>query len=127
MTEFPEGVLDGLREILLSSGEGTFYGPGGEVIGTGQVPFLAGWHLDRIGFDPDLGRSRIVCVLSREGTTVTGVIDAGDWIDGGSYAYAPMTGATWGEVTPMLSVAVQEKILTRDPAEFGGDTEVRIR
>ena len=58
---------------------------------------------------------------------MTGIIDAGDWMNGGSYAYAPMTGATWGDVTSMLSVAIQEEILTRDPAEFGGDTEVRIR
>jgi hypothetical protein len=56
--EFGPSVLPELREILLSTGEGKFFGPSGRLIEVKQVPFLEEWHLDRLDFDPDLGRSR---------------------------------------------------------------------
>jgi hypothetical protein len=53
--EFGPSVLPELRKILLSAGEGKFFGPDGRLIEVKQVPFLEEWHLDGLDFDPDLG------------------------------------------------------------------------
>jgi hypothetical protein len=74
-------VVPELREILLSTSEGAFYGPDGRLTEVREVPFLAERQLSRLGFDPDLGRSRLVCVLTGAGKTVTATIDAGDFPD----------------------------------------------
>jgi hypothetical protein len=79
--EFGPSVLPELRKILLSSGEGKFYGPDGRLTEVKQVPFLEQWHLSRLDFDPDLGTSRLVGVLTRAGKTVTATIDASDFPD----------------------------------------------
>jgi hypothetical protein len=77
--EFGPSVVPELREILLSTSEGEFYDPDGRLIEVRDVPFLEEWHLSRLDFDPDLGRSRLVCVLTGAGKTVTATIDAGDF------------------------------------------------
>jgi hypothetical protein len=69
--EFGPSVVPELREILLSTGEGAFYGPDGRLIELRQVPFLEEWRLTRLDFDHDLGRSRVVGVFTGAGKTVT--------------------------------------------------------
>jgi hypothetical protein len=60
--EFGPSVAPELREILLSTSKVAFYGPDGRLTETREVPFLEEWHLTRPDFDPDLGRSSIICV-----------------------------------------------------------------
>jgi hypothetical protein len=127
--EFGPSVIPELRQILLSMSEATFYGPDGEMTDIRAVPFLEEWHLTRLGFAPDLGRSRIICVLTGAGKEVTAVIDAGDFADlrdntsrnpewNGSSAYH--------DLAVHLSVLIQEQILTWDPAEISPG-EIHIR
>ncbi len=67
--EFGPSVVPELREILLSTGEAAFYGPDGRLTEIGEMPFLEKWHLTRLDFDPDLGNSRIIGVLTGAGKT----------------------------------------------------------
>jgi hypothetical protein len=126
--EFGSSVIPELREILLSSGEGKFYGPDGRLIDIWEVPFLEEWHLVRLGFDPDLGKSRIVCVLTAAGKTVTAIIDAGDFADlRDNTSNSPdWNGSAYHDLAVHLSTLIQEQILGKDPADIGTD-EVRIR
>ena len=62
--EFGPSVIPELREILVSTSEGVFSGPDGKKTEVRDVPFLEQWHLSRLAFDPELGRSRSVCVLT---------------------------------------------------------------
>jgi len=43
--EFGPSVVPELREILLSTGEGKFFGPDGRLTAVREVPFLEKWHL----------------------------------------------------------------------------------
>ena len=43
--EFGSSVVPELREILLSTGEGKFFGPDGRLTAVREVPFLEKWHL----------------------------------------------------------------------------------
>jgi len=79
--EFGPGVVPELRQILLSTSEGAFYAPDGRLTEIREVPFLGEWHQARLDFDPDLGRSRIIGVLTRAGKAVKAVIDVGDFLD----------------------------------------------
>jgi hypothetical protein len=79
--EFGPSVVPELREILLSTSEGKFFGPDGRLTAVREVPIRGVWHHRRLDFDSNLGRSRVVCVLTRAGMTVTATIDAGDFAD----------------------------------------------
>jgi len=75
---FGPGFLPELREILLSIGQGISYGADGEPTEVRDEPFLEQWRLRRMGYDPERGRSRVVCVLTAaDGRDVTATIDAG--------------------------------------------------
>jgi hypothetical protein len=126
--EFGPSVVPELRKILLSTGEGEFYGPDGRLIEVKQVPFLEEWHLNRLDFDPDLGRSRLVCVLTGAGKTVTATIDASDFPDlRDNTSNSPeWNGSAYHDLAVLLSVLIQEQILVRDPADISTD-EIRIR
>lgn len=126
--EFGPSVVPELREILLSTGEGAFYDPDGRLTEVRQVPFLEEWHLSGLDFDPDLGRSRIVCVLTGAGKTVTATIDASDFPDlRDNTSNSPeWNGSAYHDLAVHLSVLIQEQILVRDPADIRSD-EIRIR
>jgi hypothetical protein len=127
--EFGPSVVPELREILLSTGEGAFYGPDGRLIELRQVPFLEEWQLTRLDFDPDLGRSRVVGVFTGAGKTVTATIDADDFPDlrdNTSINREWNGSATYHDLAVHLSVLVQEQILTWDPADIRSD-KIRIR
>jgi hypothetical protein len=126
--EFGPSVLPELRKILLSSGEGKFYDPDGRLTEVKQVPFLEQWHLSRLDFDPDLGKSRLVGVLTSAGKTVTATIDAGDFPDlrDNTSNNPEWNGSAYHDLAVLLSVLIQEQILTWDPAGIRTD-EIRIR
>jgi hypothetical protein len=126
--EFGPSVLPELRKILLSTGEGKFYGPDGSLTEVKQVPFLEQWHLSRLDFDPDLGKSRLVGVLSSAGKTVTATIDASDFADlrANTSNNPEWNGSAYHDLAVLLSVLIQEQILTWDPADIRTD-EIRIR
>ena len=127
--EFGPSVVPELREILLSTGETAFYGPDGRLTEVKQVPFLEQWHLSELDFDPDLGRSRLVCVLTGAGKTVTATIDASDFPDlrdNTSISPEWNGSAAYHDLAVHLSVLIQEQILVRDPADIRTD-QIRIR
>jgi hypothetical protein len=126
--EFGPSVVPELRKILLSTSEGAFYGPDGRLTEVRQVPFLEQWQLSRLDFDPGLGRSRIVCVLTGAGKTVTATIDAGDFPDlrDNTSTSPEWNGSAYHDLAVLLSVLIQEQVLTWDPAEIRAD-EIRIR
>ena len=126
--EFGPGVVPELREILLSTSEAAFYGPDGRLAEIREVPFLEEWHLTRLDFDADLGRSRLVCVFTGAGKEVTAIIDAGDFPDlRGNTSRSPEWNASaYHDLAVHLSVLIQEQILTWDPADISPD-EIHIR
>lgn len=126
--EFGPSVVPELRKILLSTGEGAFYGPDGRLTEVREVPFLEQWQLSRLDFDPDLGRSRVVCVLTGAGKTVTATIDAADFPDlRDNTSNSPeWNGSAYHDLAVLLSVLIQEQVLVRDPADIRSD-EIRIR
>ena len=127
--EFGPSVVAELREILLSTSEGAFYDRDGRLIELREVPFLGGWQLSGLDFDPELGRSRVVGVLTGAGKTVTATIDVGDFSDlrdNTSINREWNGSAAYHDLAVLLSVLVQEQVLTWDPADIRSD-EVRIR
>lgn len=126
--EFGPSVVPELREILLSMSEAAFYGPDGRLNEIKDVPFLEEWQLTRLDFDPDLGRSRIICVLTGAGKKVTAIIDAGDFPDlrGNTSKSPEWNGSAYHDLAVHLSVLIQEQVLTRDPADISPG-EIHIR
>jgi len=91
------------------------------------VPFLEKWHLTQLDFDSNLGRSRVVCVLTGAGKTVTATIDARDFADlRDNTSTIEYSGSAYHDLAVLLSVLIQEQILTWDPADIRSD-EIRIR
>jgi hypothetical protein len=126
--EFGPSVVTELRDILLSTSEAASYGPDGRLAEAGEVPFLGEWHLSRLGFDPDLGRSRIVCVLTGAGKSVTAAIDADDFADlrGNTSKSREWNASGFHDLAVHLSTLIQEQVLAADPADTDTD-RVRIR
>ena len=127
--EFGPSVVPELREILLSTSEGKFFGPDGRLTAVREVPFLGEWQLSRLDFDPDLGRSRLVGVFTGAGKTVTATIDASDFPDlrdNTSINREWNGSAAYHDLAVHLSVLIQDQILTWDPADIRSD-EIRIR
>jgi hypothetical protein len=127
--EFGPSVVPELREILLSTSEGKFFGPDGRLTAVREVPFLGEWQLIRLDFDPDLGRSRLICVFTGAGKTVTATIDASDFPDlrdNTSINREWNGSAAYHDLAVHLSVLIQDQILPWDPADTRSD-EIRIR
>ncbi|MGH3202401.1 MAG: hypothetical protein ACRDP5_10190 [Streptosporangiaceae bacterium] len=126
--EFGPSVVPELRAILLSSSEAAFYDPDGRLTEIREVPFLEEWHLTRLDFDQDLGRSRIVLLLTGAGTEVTAIIDAGDFPDlRDNTSKSPEWNASaYHDLAVHLSILIQEQILTSDPADISPG-EIHIR
>jgi hypothetical protein len=116
---FGPSFLPELREILLSIGQGISYGPDGEPTEVRDEPFLEPWRLRSLGYDPERGRSRVVCVLTAaNGRDVTATIDVGDFRE-------PHRGPSRGKkrngpdhrrsLAVYMSVLIEEQIITHDP------------
>jgi len=117
---FGPSLLPELREILLSTGQGISYGPDGEPAEVTDEPFPEQCRLGNLEYDPNRGRSRIVCVLTApDGRDVTATIDASDFRE-------PRRDSTGGKqrnasdhrpsLASYLSMLLEEQIITRDPA-----------
>jgi hypothetical protein len=126
--EFGASVVPELREILLSTSEAASYGPDGRLTEVTEVPFLGEWQLSRLGFDQDLGRSRVVCVLTGAGKAVDAIIDAADFPDlRGNTSKSPEWNASaYHDLAVLLSTLIQEQILMGEPADISAN-EIRIR
>src|ERR1700677_12651 len=126
--KFGSSVVPELREILLSTSEGEFYDPDGRLAEVRDVPFLEEWQLSQLGFDPDLGGSRVVCVLTGAGKTVTATIDADDFPDlrDNTSTSPEWNGSAYHDLAVQLSTLIQEQVLTWDPADIPTD-QIRIQ
>jgi hypothetical protein len=126
--EFGPSVVPELREILLSTSEGELYDPDGRMTEVRDVPFLEGWQLSWLGFDPALGGSRVVCVLAGAGRTVTATIGADDFPDlrDNASASPEWNSSAYHDLAVLLSTLIQEQVLTWDPADIPTD-QIRIQ
>jgi hypothetical protein len=116
---FGRSFLPELREILLSMDKVTYYGPDGEPTQVRDEPFLEQWRLRSLGYDPEQGGSRVMCVLTAaDGRDVTATIDAGDFRE-------PRRRPSRGKkrngsdhrlgLATYISVLIEEQIITHDP------------
>jgi hypothetical protein len=116
---FGPSFLPELREILLSVGEATSYGPDGMPTEVRDEPFLGGWQLRGLAYDPKRGRSRVVCVLTAtDGRDVTATIDASDFRDlrgNTSRSRAWNGSASYHDLAVAVSVLIEEQIITQEP------------
>jgi hypothetical protein len=76
---FGDTFVPELRKILDSISTATSFDEDGREIETREQPFTYPWQLTWMGYDPNLGRSRVICKLVADGKSVTAVIDAGDF------------------------------------------------
>lgn len=109
---------------MLSTSEAASYGPDGGLIEVSEVPFLGEWHLSGLGFDRDLGRSRVVCVLTGAGKAVEAIIDAEDFLDvrDNTSKSQEWNDSAYHDLAVLLSTLIQEQVLTWDPADIGANT-----
>ena len=116
---FGRSFLPELREILLSTGEATYYGPDGEPTQVRDEPFLEGWRLHSLGYDPERGGSRVKCVLTAaDGRDVTATILASDFpsLRRNSSRSKDWNGSDhYHDLAVYVSVLLQEQIIGRDP------------
>jgi hypothetical protein len=127
-TEFGPTLLPELQEILLSTGEAYSYGPGGELAGVREEPFLGAWRLRSLAYDKELGKSRLVCVLAADGREVTATIDASDFARLRRNTTRTRTwngSAQYHDLAVKASVLIEEQIITKDPLTV--PDHVRIR
>jgi hypothetical protein len=116
---FSRSFLPELREILLSMGETTYFGPDGEPTQVRDEPFLEQWRLRSLGYDPERGGSRVVCALTAaDGRDVTATIDASDFrsLRRNSSRSKDWNGSDhYHDLAVYVSVLLQEQIIGRNP------------
>lgn len=116
---FGPSFLPELREILLSVGEATSYGPDGRPTEVRDEPFLGEWRLRSLAYDARRDRSRVVCVLTAgDGREVTATIDASDFRDlrrNSSRSPEWNGSAHYHDLAVAVSVLIEEQIITHDP------------
>jgi|GEM_PF-2157837 len=126
---FGPSFLPELREILLSTGEATYYGPDGKITQIVPEPFLGRWQLRALGYDPQRGESLAICVLTAtDGRDVTATIDVKDFrgLRRNSSRSPRQNGSDrYHDLAVYVSVLVQEQILTYDPDSVSD--QVRIQ
>ena len=126
---FTEDFARELREILLSTSVAEIYDPPGELVDVREEPFLGEWQLRSLGFDPDLGPSRIICQLSAGDKEVTATVDASDFPSHRKQQRSrsrAWNNSQYHDLAVLLSVLIEEQILTRSPSKLRAD-HVRIR
>ncbi len=116
---FSPSFLRKLREILLSIGDATSYGPDGVPTEVRDEPFLGQWRLRSLTYDPERGRSRVICVLTAaDGRNVTATIDASDFRDlhrNSSRSKERNYSDHRLDLAVYVSVLIEEQIITHDP------------
>jgi hypothetical protein len=126
--QFSADLVSELREILLSTSTAEVYGQPGKRAELREEPFLGPWELRSLGFDPSLGRSRVLCKLRADDRDVMATIDASDFpVLRSKRARSPVwNNSQYHDLAVLVSILIQEQILTWDPAELGTDP-IRIR
>lgn len=126
---FGDSFVPELREILTSISTATSYGRNGNKIQTREQPFTYPWQLTSIGYDPDLGRSRVICKLAAEGKTVTAIIDADDFrkLRGNNSRSRAWNGSEhYHDMAVLASTLIEEQVVTRDPSELGSEIQIKL-
>ncbi len=127
-TEFGTDFVSELREILLSMSTAEIYGPPGTPAEVKEEPFLAGWRMRSLMFDPVAGHRRVVGELYAGDKNVTVTIDAADFpeLRAKRRKSRAWNHSKYHDIAVLVSVLIQEQILTWNPADLEAD-EVRIR
>jgi hypothetical protein len=116
---FGRSFLPELREILLSMDKATYYGRDGEPTQVRDEPFLEQWRLRSLGYDPEQGGSRVMCVLTTaDGRDVTATIEASDLpsLRRNSSRSKEWNGSDhYHDLAVYVSVLLQEQIIGRNP------------
>lgn len=126
---FGDTFVPELRKILTSISTATSFDKNGREIETREQPFTYPWQLTWIGYDPDLGRGRVICKLAADGKTVTAVIDAGDF---GKIRANNSRSRAWNgskhyhDMAVLASTLIEEQIVTRDPAQLGNEVRIKL-
>jgi hypothetical protein len=125
--KFSTDFVNELREILLSTSTAEIYTQPGNRAELREEPFLAEWHMRSLMFDPNLGQSRVICQLYADNKNVTATIDASDFPGlrkkrSRSHIW---NNSKYHDLAVLVSVLIQEQILTRSPSELDED-RVRI-
>ncbi len=126
---FGDSFVPELREILTSISTATSFGSNGNEIETGEQPFTYPWQLTWIGYDPDLGRSRVLCKFVAEGKAVAAVIDANDFRKlraNNSRSKAWNGSGHYHDLAVLASTLIEEQIVTRDPAQLGSEVRIEL-
>lgn len=125
---FGPSFLPELREILLSTGQAAMYGPDGALTEVRDEPFLGRWRLRRLEYE-GRGQARAVCVLATaEGRAVTATVDVRDFGDlrSNSSRSGSWNGSAYHDLAVLVSVLIQEQILTRDPDALPDHVRIQI-
>jgi hypothetical protein len=126
---FGDSFVPELREILTSTSIITSYRKNGSVIATREQSFTYPWQLTWIGYDPGLGRSRVVCKLTAEGKTVTAIIDVADFqkLRGNSSRSRAWNGSEhYHNMAVLASSLIEEQIVTWDPSQLSSEIQIKL-
>jgi hypothetical protein len=126
---FGDSFVPELRDILTSVSTASSYGRNGKMIETREQPFTYPWQLIWIGYDPDLGRGRVICKLAAEGKTVTAVMDARDFSKlrkNDSRSRAWNGSGHYHDMAVLASTLIEEQIVTWDPSQLGSEVQIRL-
>ncbi len=126
---FGDSFVPELRDILTSISTATSFGPDGKEIETREQPFTYPWQLTWIGYDPDLGHSRVICKLAAERRTVAAVIDAGDFrkiCANNTRSRAWNGSAHYHDMAVLASTLIEEQIVTWDPSQLGREVRIKL-
>jgi hypothetical protein len=126
---FGASFVPELRDILTSISTATSFDENGDEIATREQPFTYPWRLTWIGYDPDLGRSRVICKLAAESGTVAAVIDAGDFRKlraNNSRSGAWNNSGHYHDMAVLASTLIEEQIVTWDPSQLGSEVQIRL-
>ena len=126
---FGDSFVSELRDILTSSSTATFFGQNGKEIETRKQQFTYPWQLTWIGYDPDLGHSRVICKLAAEGKTVIAVLDAGDFRklrENNSRSRAWNDSGHYHDMAVLASTLIEEQIVTWDPSQLDSDVRIKL-
>jgi hypothetical protein len=126
---FGDSFVPELREILTSTATATSYDTDGNQVETREQTFTYPWRLKWIGYDPDLGHSRVRCNLAADGKTVTAIVDAGDF---GELRRNNSRSRTWNgsrhyhDMAVLASTLIEEQIVTWDPSQLGSEIQIKL-
>jgi hypothetical protein len=125
---FGESFVPELREILTSTSTVALYGRDGRQTETREQLFTYPWQLKWIGYDSELGQSRVICRLVAEGNVVTAIIDATDFgkLRRNNSKTSAWNGSEYHDMAVLASTLIEEQIVTWDPSQMGNEVHIRL-